>query len=637
MESETQNSSNLQHPGGIQHGISIVKAMSKQMPPTPGIYKMLSQDGSLLYVGKAKNLPKRVISYSRLDQMPNRLRRMVSQIDKIEYEITKTEAEALLLEASLIRNLKPRFNIALRDDKSFPYIFLDTKHDYPRITKFRGSPKNKLDYWGPFASASAVNDTIVEIQKIFNIRPCSNSYFASRSRPCLEYQIHRCSAPCVGKISKEEYGNSIKEAKKFLNGNSNTIHKLLQERMWKHSENQEYEKAASIRDKIDLLNQIQNRNTFSNTNVNFADVIGLIRRQEEVCIQVLMIRNSQSFGSKTYFPQNVQDMPDAEIMHNFLGQFYQSRKPAEEIIMNVLPIESALLKESIDKLHTLSGRFKVEFIIPKKNNTKSMRDKDDILEFVCENAKEALLRKMSSSKNISEKLSKIASLFGITNTIKRVEIYDNSHIFGKHAIGGYVVLTDEGFKRSEYRQYNIRLNQPQSGGDDYSMLTETLTRRIKRLDACNYPDLLLIDGGKGHLSIASKILENCGIKDIVIVAISKGVDRNAGREFFHTLNKESFQLPVHDEKLRFLQMMRNEAHNFAITQHRKKREKSITRSALEDIPSIGDSRKKELLQHFGSLEKIKQASVYDLQRVSGISKKLAEIIYNYLHFNSNIS
>lgn len=630
MESETQNSSNFQHPSGMQRGISIIKAASQDMPASPGVYKMLAQDGSFLYVGKAKNLPKRVISYAWLEQMPNRLRRMVSQIDKIEYEITKTEAEALLLEASLIRNLKPRFNIALRDDKSFPYIFLDMKHDYPRITKFRGTPKNKADYWGPFASVAAVNDTIVEIQKIFNIRPCSNSYFAGRSRPCLEYQIHRCSAPCVSKISKEEYIESIKEAKKFLNGNSNAIHKFLQERMWKYSENQEYEKAASVRDKIDLLNQIQNRNTFNNTNVNFADVIGLIKKEDEVCIQVLMVRNAQSFGSKTYFPQNIQDMTEQEIMHNFLGQFYQSRKPVEQIIMNILPAEHDLLQESINKLHGLGGKLKL--IIP----TKNMRGKNDILEFVCENAKEALLRKISSSKNISNKFSKIADLFGIKSSIKRVEIYDNSHIFGKHAIGGYVVLTEDGFKRSEYRQYNIRLNQPKGGGDDYSMLTETLTRRIKRLDADSYPNLILIDGGKGHLSSAIKVLESNGIKDITTVAISKGVDRNAGREFFHLKDKASFQLPIGDENLRFLQMMRNEAHNFAIAQHRKKREMKITRSALEDIPSIGESRKKGLLQHFGSLEKIRQASVCDLERVSGINKKLAEIIYNYLHFKPDI-
>ena len=613
----------------LQHGIATIKNTAKVAPKKPGVYKMISKSCDILYVGKAKNLPKRIISYSSLDNMPNRLRRMVAQIDSIEYEVTKTEAEALLLEASLIRNLKPRFNIALRDDKSFPYIFIDSNHQYPRITKFRGTPKNKTSYWGPFASVGSVNETIVEIQKIFNIRPCSNSYFASRSRPCLEYQIHRCSAPCVGKISEADYNQSIAQAKRFLNGKSNVIHNVLQKQMWKYSEAQEYEKAAKIRNKINALNQIQNKNVFNNTSISYADVIGIIRKNNAVCIHVLMIRNSQSFGSKTYYPSNVEDVELDEILHNFIGQFYQSRQPAAEIIMNIVPSEYQLLTDAISKLHN-----KVEFTIHVPRAT--MRDKVDILEFVLENASQALLRKVSSSKNLAYKLQKVAEIFELQHKLKRVEIYDNSHNFGKYAIGAYVVLTEDGFKRSEYRKYNIKLNQPKSGGDDYSMLTETLSRRIKRLNSDNYPDLILIDGGKGHLSVALAVLQEYGIIDIPIVAISKGVNRNAGREFFHIDGRKSFQLPVGDESLKFLQMMRDEAHNCAISQHRTKHRKSITASQVDDIPGVGRSRKFKLLQHFGSYKKVEEASAEDLARVDGISKNLAQKIYNHLQLKRDI-
>lgn len=614
---------------GIVRGASVIKQTAKSAPNQPGIYKMLSREREILYVGKAKNLPKRIVSYSRIEKMPNRLRRMVAQINSIEYEVTKTEAEALLLEAALIRNLKPRFNIALRDDKSFPYIFIDTNHKYPRITKFRGSPKNKTSYWGPFASVSAVNETIVEIQKIFNIRPCSNSYFASRTRPCLEYQIHRCSAPCVGKIPEAEYALSIKEAKKFLNGKSNAIHQLLQKQMWKYSEAQEYEKAAKIRDRINALNQIQNKNIFNNTSVTFADVIAIVRKGNEVCIQALIVRNAQSFGSKVYFPNNIEGIELPQILHNFLGQFYQTRLPPPQILLNIMPSESSLLKEAIGKLYR---RVKFVMQVP----TLGMRDKCDILSFVTENASEALVRKVSASINIRHKLEKIARLFELQHELKRIEIYDNSHISGKHAIGAYVVLLEDGFKRSEYRKYNIKLMQPEKGGDDYSMLVETLSRRIKNLDSSNYPDLMLIDGGKGHLSTASEVLRKHGIEDIPIIAISKGMNRNAGREFFHSIGRSSFQLPVGDERLRFLQMMRDEAHKSAISSHRKKREKLITQSQIEKVPGIGKKRKLELLQHFGSVQKLREAGIEDLERAKGISKKLAEIIYNYLHLHNNV-
>ena len=609
----------------ITHGVNTIKALVKTMPKKPGIYKMISKKGDVLYVGKAKNLPKRVVSYANIERLPNRLRRMVALLDKIEFEVTNTEAEALLLEAGLIRSIKPPFNIMLRDDKSFPYIWIDRSKTYPRITKFRGTPKNQKDYWGPFASAGAVSETIVEIQKIFNIRPCSDSFFESRKRPCLEYQIHRCSAPCVSKINPQDYGKSITSAVDFLNGKSNEIHEHLQQQMWLFSENKEYEKAAKIRDKIAILNQIQNKNIFHSQGILDADIISIVKHDEVVCIQVLMVRNRQNFGSKTFFPTQVEGLDLPEILHDFIMLFYQGHMPQNEVISNIAPININILADALLQLHKKS----IKFLIPKRGAKK------DIVDFVTNNAKNSLLTKLSRSKNMRSNLKAVAALFELQHEVKRIEIYDNSHTSGKDAVGAYVVMKEDGFDRNQYRRFNIKRVQPKAGGDDYSMLRETLMRRIKRLEEGNYPDIMLIDGGKGHLAAAHQVLAENGVDDILLVCISKGVNRNAGREFLHIKGRDSFQLPIGDKVLRFLQMMRDEVHNYAISKHRKMRAKSFITSKLDDIEGIGGMRKLKLLQHFGSPSKVAEASVEDIERVPGISKKIAENIYNHLHLDAD--
>jgi excinuclease ABC subunit C len=605
-------------PISVKKGIEIIKAQVATMPKAPGVYRMIDHEGKILYVGKAKNLPKRVISYTRIEQLPNRLRRMVSQITTIEVITTQTEAQALLLESSMIKALQPRFNIALRDDKSFPYILIDETHPYPRITKYRGKKMEGGTYFGPFASASSVKDTITELQKLFQIRPCSNSFFESRDRPCLQHQIKRCSAPCVRKVTEEEYRGLIEQTKEFLSGKSDKVQKRLIAEMQEASNKHEYEKAAMLRDRIQLLTKIQAKNIFSDGGITDADVLAIAKHEEQYCVQIFFIRGSKNYGNKTYFPRGA-DSNESEVLSTAIGQFYQVAEPPKLLLVNVLPIEPQLLEEALSQL---AGR-KVKIAKPLTGS------KADLVAFAFDNATRALKKYEQETSKQEELLRQIAELFGIDEDIKRIEIYDNSHISGQHAVGCMVVAGREGFIKSEYRKYIIKENF--SEADDYAMLREVLTRRLKRLTEDNMPNIMLIDGGKGHFTVTNEVLERFGVADqIKVVCIAKGRDRNAGREWFFTDDQPPFQLPPGDSRLYYLERLRDEVHRFAIQTHRKRRSKAISFSVIERIPKIGVKRKKALLQFFGSPDAIREATVEDLARVEGVSKNLAAEIYNYL-------
>ena len=598
----------------IKNGIKVIKEQVGSMPQSAGVYKMYSVHDICLYVGKAKNLPKRVISYTKIDALPNRLRRMVSQVHRMEYVLTNTEAEALILEANLIKSDKPIYNIALKDDKSFPYIVIEQKHEFPRITKYRGKPKKGGVYFGPFASAGSVNETITQIQKIFQIRPCSDPFFSSRERPCLQYQIKRCTAPCVGEISKENYAVLIEDTKKFLNGDSTAIQEHLSKDMRMASANMDYERAGVIRDRIKALAHIQAKNIFSNYQIKDTDLIAVYRNANgNCCLQIFFIRTGQNYGNKAYYFDDIEEDYLGEIIENFIGQFYQNNLPPKQIVVD------RDIANGDDLSSALSDYVKYKVTI-KKPKVGALKD---LVEFAQDNAKNALMERERERIQNSQVLQGVANLFKMTKPIKRIEVYDNSHNFGTYAVGAMVVATPEGFQKGEYRSYLIQTPKKQ---DDYAMLREVLTRRLEKLNAKNYPSIMLVDGGKGHFSTAQEVMKSFGIDDIKLVCIAKGVNRNAGREHFYTEDQDVFQLPKGDKTLHYLQTIRDEVHRFAITAHRKKRSKDIKKSSLDDLVGIGVKRKKALLNYFGSVTAIKAASVEDIIKVDGISRKMAESI-----------
>lgn len=602
----------------LQNGISIIKEAVAGMPGSPGVYKMLDVHSKILYVGKAKVLPKRVLSYANHTKLSNRLKMMVSQICTIDYIITNSEAEALLLEANLIKSLKPPYNIALRDDKSFPYIMFEDAHEFPRITKYRGNKSTKGTYFGPFASASQVKAAMVELQKVFLIRPCTNAFFASRARPCIQYEIKRCSAPCVGKIERDEYKRSINLAKDFLSGKSSQVHEKLLSSMEAASDLLDFERAANIRDRIKILNAIQAKNTFADLQNNDVDLIAVAKKQDTCCIQIYFIRGGKNYGNKSYYNDNVMDMEEWEILETFISQFYQSNPPPKCIILSHdIPSKKAIEELLGENVKLLGSSAKQQIL--------------DLIDFGLNNTKEALSKFLKERLKHEADLAQVANLFGIKEQIRRVEIYDNSHISGTNAVGCMVVYTEDGFDKNQYRKFNIKSTNQ---ADDYEMLREVLTRRLSKLTPQNYPNLMLIDGGKGHLSVAMEMLAKLGHEELNIVCISKGPDRNAGREFLHLKDGRSFQLGPRDKTLNFLQILRDEVHRYAIKSHRDRRSKELTRSNLDSVPGIGAKRKVLLLRHFGSFDAIMKASAQDLSRVSGISKLIAEKIFNYLHSNS---
>lgn len=617
----------------LKRGLEVIRSTASRLTAQPGVYRMLNHDGKALYVGKAKALNKRVISYTRTRALSRRLMRMVSETSSMEIITTRTEIEALLLESNLIKTLKPRFNILLRDDKSFPYIMVTKDHDFPQLVKHRGARKRAGEYFGPFASAAAVNRTLTELTRAFMLRTCSDSIFSARSRPCLQHQIKRCTAPCVGRVTTRQYQEQVEMAARFLSGDSKKVQEEFATHMHKASENLEFEEAALWRNRIRALTSIQAHQDINLPSALNADVIALKQDSGKTCVQVFFMRNGSNYGNRSYFPRHEVENSQAQIMAAFLGQFYDNKPCPPEILTNILPEQSTLIAEALGS----KAERKVQISIPMRGHRKKL------MQMAERNASEALSRELSQHANQKKMLGLVEDLFNLPRPPMRIEVYDNSHIQGDNAVGAMIVADESGFVKGAYRKFNIIKDRhmPDFGGDDFAMMRQVLQRRFQRAmredpkrQSGVWPDLILLDGGKGQLSSALEVMENLGIKDIPVVAISKGVNRNAGREEFHQKGKASFNLPGNEPVLHFLQRLRDEAHRFAIGVHRARRQKSAETNPLDSIPGIGAKRKKALLSHFGSARAITQADIPDLMQVDGISKNVAEKIYNWFNDTS---
>ena len=636
--------------GRLAHGLGVVRDVVRTLPPSPGVYRMLDRKGDALYVGKARNLRNRVVYYTHVDTMPNRLRRMVAETRSMEIVVTHTEVEALLLESNLIKRLMPRYNVLLRDDKSFPYIHLTGDHDFPQLVKHRGARGPVGDYFGPFASAGAVNRTLIALQRAFLLRSCSDSIFAARTRPCLLYQIKRCSGPCVGRIDKEGYSRLLQEARTFLAGRSKEVQQRLAERMQELSDALQFESAAFIRDRIRSLTQVQERQDINVQGIDDADIVAAHQAGGQTCIQVFFFRGGQNWGNRAYFPSHDRQLAVEDVLGSFLGQFYDNKPPPTLILLSHVPPDRALIELALE---SRAGR-KVDLAVPQRG------EKRVLLDHALINAREALGRRLAESATQQRLLGGTAEILGLDAPPQRIEVYDNSHIQGSHAVGAMIVAGPEGFMKSAYRKFTIRgtgtdappaedglaASEPEkhttdgvlTPGDDYGMMREVLSRRFARAlkedptrERGTWPDLLIVDGGPGQLSSARHVLVDLGIDDIPLVAIAKGPDRNAGRERFFRPDQPPFSLDPKDPVLYFLQRLRDEAHRFAIGTHRAKRTKAIGASPLDEIAGIGARRKKALLHHFGSARGVSQAGLTDLERVAGISKTVAKKIYDHFH------
>jgi excinuclease ABC subunit C len=610
-------------------GRKIIKTYADGLPHSAGVYRMLDANDNTLYVGKAKSLKNRVMNYVNNSSLNTRLQRMISMTAKMEIITTRSEAEALLLEANLIKKYSPRYNILLKDDKSFPYIYISADHDFPSISKYRGAKTGKGKYLGPFVSAGAVDETITLLQKIFLLRNCSDNIFKNRTRPCLQYQIKRCSAPCVDYINKEDYAEHIRQAYTFLSGKSRELQEEMLKEMQEASETQHYEKAGQIRDRIRYLTQVQQQSKLGGNAIEDADLIALARDNDSAsdscCIQLFSFRGGRNYGSKNYFPTNIREHSNSEIISNFIGRFYQSQ-PVPKLILELE--DATVLEEAL----RLSSDHAISIIYPQRG------EKYELMQQALRNAREALLRHQSI--NISQKtvLTGVQELFGLEDIPKRIEVYDNSHISGTNQVGAMIVAGVDGFIKNQYRKFDIK-NPETVAGNDYAMLREVLMRRFKRLqeEPGNKPDLVLIDGGVGQLSIATQVFQELGITDIVYAGIAKGEDRNAGREHFFLPGREPFQLSVGNPVLHYLQRLRDEAHRFAIGAHRNKRSKSMQISELDAIEGIGAVRKKALLQHFGSVREVAAASMEEIAKVKTIGRDKAKIIYQHFHGNDSFN
>ncbi len=599
--------------GSIEHGLEVLRSNVKIAPEKPGVYRMLGEGEKVLYVGKAKNIKKRIVAYTHFDKLPIRLQRMVAEVKRMEFIIVENEAKALLMENELIKELEPKYNILLKDDKTFPHLMIDVASKFPRLSKFRGKRNDKNKYFGPFANAGAVNYVLDILQKTFLLRSCRDGVFNNRQRPCLLYQIKRCSAPCCGRISEEDYAELVRAAIDFLEGKTTKIQEELSAKMMEASERQDYETALVLRDRIRALTNVQQGNKVEYGNILSADVVALARRHDLVCIEVFFIRSGQNCGNVAFFPKQIDQDSDAEILEAFLGSFYANHAVPKEILIAQLPENHEFLQEAL----------KVKISCYQKG------DKAKLIKNAVENAVAALERKIAEQASVKSNLESFQQIFGLPRLPKRIEIYDNSHIQGSYALGAMVVATPEGFDKKQYRIFNIK-NQDITN-DDFAMMKEVLARRFSKLSQDNKPDVILIDGGLGQLHAVHESLKEYDLEGIAVIAISKGPDRNAGKEFYHMLGRESFALPFQSPIAFYLQNLRDEAHRFAIGSHRKRRAKSIYKSRLDDIEGIGASRKRDLLNYFGSVEEISQAGIADLQKVGGISKKTAEKIYNYFH------
>lgn len=610
----------------LETGIQVIRDYLVHLPLRPGVYRMLSADGTVLYVGKAKSLKKRVTNYTQVPRMPLRIQRMVALTRQMEFVETHTEGEALLLEANLIKSLRPVYNVLLKDDKMFPSILIPKDHDFPGVYKHRGTRTREGYYFGPFLSGSAVSDTITLIHKVFQIRNCTDSYFAARTRPCLQYHIKRCTAPCVQKVSKSEYAQQVEQARAFLDGKSSDVQDYFTKKMQDASDQMDFETAATYRDRIRTLRSLLARQDINMTDIQNADVMATVIERGIPCIQVFLFRGGQNYGHLSFFPSHTDDMDAAGLLSGFMSQFYADQTPPPEIIVSHEPEDMAFLMEA---LRQRSGH-KVQITLPKRGERRR------VLDFALKNAHEALDRHIAQRTAEKAIMNDIQTLFDLPQPPERIEIYDNSHLAGTGMVGGMVVAGPEGFHKNAYRKFNIKTAD---ASDDYGMMREVMQRRFTRAltegqgpGTENWPDLLLIDGGLGQLNAVTETLREIGVlDDLVVVGISKGPDRNAGREFFHMIDRPPFQLPPADPVLHYLQRLRDEAHRFAIGAQRTRRTASITQSALDDIPGIGSKRKRALLLHFGSAKEVANAALSDLEKVEGISKAFAQKIYQYFH------
>ena len=607
-------------------GKEIIKFIAKTLPKKPGVYQMEDENGKILYIGKAKNLAKRVINYTSLNNLTRRLQRMVSQTKAINFSVTNTEVEALLLECTLIKKYKPKFNIILRDDKSFPYILINKEYKFPRIQKYRGAKKIKGDYYGPFVSPSVATATLIALQKAFLLRSCSEGVFNNRSRPCLLYDIKRCSAPCVDYISEKNYKESIDDSKKFLNGNTKKIEKKLITQMNIASEKQMYEKAARLRDRIKSINQIQKYQSVYIKDMRNIDIFAIKLHNGKSCIHGKFYRNGSNYGNKSFFPIHHEKSQKEEILESFFYQFYSDKEIPPKILIN---LNQNNFKE-VEKTLNLKNKAKIKIIQPKSG------EKLQHILLAEKNALENIKLKNANIESHISALTKLKNLVKINDLPKRIEIYDNSHTFGNDPIGVMVVVDREGFSSKNYRKFNIRFDIKRkkiSKHDDYYMMEEVLTRRLKKLKSLNelpYPNIIIIDGGRGQFETVNKLIKKLNLYKIKLVSISKGRDRNAGREIIH-LENSNIRLKNNDALLHFIQRIRDEAHRFAITSHRLKRSKTSFESVFKLLPGIGPKRKKMLLLHFGSVDKIKKATLNELREVKNIPRSIINEVYEFFN------
>jgi excinuclease ABC subunit C len=620
-------------------GVEVIQAVVKRLPNAPGVYRMVNTEGDVLYVGKARSLKKRVTNYAQGRGHSNRIERMIRETATMEFVVTRTETEALLLEANLIKRLRPRFNVLMRDDKSFPYILLTGDHPAPGIFKHRGARSRRGDYFGPFASAGAVGRTINSLQRAFLLRTCTDSVFESRTRPCLLYQIKRCSGPCTREISVEDYATLVKEAKDFLSGRSSTVKAEIATAMQEASQALDFERAAIYRDRLAALSHVQSHQGINPQGLEEADVFAIHQEGGQTCIQVFFFRTGQNWGNRAYFPKADPALGHGEVLGSFLAQFYDD-KPCPRLILLSHPVEDQdLLAEA---LSARAGR-KVQVSVPARG------EKKDLTDHALQNAREALGRRLAETSSQARLLEGLAETFGLEAAPRRIEVYDNSHIMGTNAVGAMIVAGPEGFVKNQYRKFNIRSAEI-TPGDDFGMMREVMQRRFARLikeqglpgngseaedsDASfpAWPDLILIDGGQGQMSAVRQILDDLGIADLVTaIGVAKGVDRDAGRERFFMEGRPPFTLPPRDPVLYFVQRLRDEAHRFAIGSHRARRKKEMVKNPLDEIAGIGPGRKRALLHHFGTAKAVSRAAVEDLMEVGGISESIARLIYNHFH------
>ncbi|WP_108500498.1 excinuclease ABC subunit UvrC [Paracoccus indicus] len=608
-------------------GHDLIHDYLRTIDGSPGVYRMLDANQAVLYVGKARDLRARVSNYARPSGHSGRIARMIRETASMMFLTTNTETEALLLEQNLIKQLKPRYNVLLRDDKSFPNILVAKSHEYPQIKKHRGARSEKGDYYGPFASAGAVNRTLTQLQRVFLLRNCTDSTFESRTRPCLLFQIKRCSGPCVGRISAPDYNALVNDAERFLQGKSTTIQADLKTEMAQAAENMEYERAAALRDRIKALTAVQSVQAINPKGVAEADIIALHMEGGQACVQVFFIRGNQSWGNRDFYPRlGGAESPD-EVMQAFIMQFYDDKPPPRLILLSH-PAEDPDLTTEV--LSERAGR-KVEVLVPQRG------EKSELVTNATRNARESLARRMSESATQMRLLEGVAEAFDLPAAPRRIEVYDNSHIMGTNAVGGMIVAGPEGFIKSQYRKFNIKGTEI-TPGDDFGMMKEVLTRRFARLlkedpdrQSEAWPDLLLIDGGAGQVSAVHEIMAEMGVEDIAMIGVAKGQDRDHGKEEFHRIGQRPFALRMNDPVLYFLQRLRDEAHRWAIGTHRAKRAKSAMANPLDEIAGVGAARKRALLTHFGSAKAVGRAGLADLQAVDGISAAIAQKVYDHFH------